>query len=206
MGLRQKLLRNRKNHRLIIGGLVALLLLFTGLFSLAQRGRDLPSALVTNRVLLFVLWYVNVLLTLIILFVLLRNLVKLLIERRHRVLGSTFKSKLVATYVGLSLIPVLMLFAIATELLRGSMDRWFNTPVAPVLERGNAVAQALYDEIQHRHQLDAARVLREIRGTDLRDPGQLPRLTRRLQELLGELDLDFLEVYQGREFVQAVVN
>ncbi len=78
--------------------------------------------------LLFVLWYVNVVLILTILFVLLRNLFKLLVERRHRILGSTFKFKLVATYVGLSLIPVLLLFAIATELLQGSIDRWFNTP------------------------------------------------------------------------------
>src|SRR3954447_7258154 len=206
MGLRQKLLRNRKNHRLIIGGLVALLLLFTGLFSLAQRGRDLPSALVTNRVLLFVLWYVNVLLTLIILFVLLRNLVKLLIERRHRVLGSTFKSKLVATYVGMSLIPVLLLFAIATELLQGSIDRWFNTPVAPVLERGNAVAQALFDQIEKTNVRDATQVLQEIHGLDLRDARQRPRLNRRMTELLASLHLDLLAVYEGRELVNAMVD
>src|SRR3954465_4866426 len=99
MGLRQKLLRNRKNHRLIIGGLIALLLLFTGLFYLAERGRDLPAALVTNRVLLFVLWYTNVVLILVVLFVLLRNLIKLIVERRQKVLGSTFRFKLVATYV-----------------------------------------------------------------------------------------------------------
>jgi two-component system nitrogen regulation sensor histidine kinase NtrY len=206
MGLRQKLLRNRKNYRLISAGLVTLLLVFTGLFYLAERGRDLPSALVTNRVLLFVLWYVNVVLILVILFVLLRNLVKLLLERRHRVLGSTFKFKLVATYIGLSLIPVLLLFAIASELLQGSMDRWFNTPVAPVLERGNAVAQALYDQIERTNLLAAGRVQREIQAIDLHDPRQRPRLTRRMQELLGELDLDVLEVYEGREFVHAVVN
>jgi two-component system nitrogen regulation sensor histidine kinase NtrY len=206
MGLRQKLLRNRKNYRLISAGLVTLLLVFTGLFYLAERGRDLPSALVTNRVLLFVLWYVNVVLILVILFVLLRNLIKLLLERRHRVLGSTFKSKLVATYIGLSLIPVLLLFAIASELLQGSMDRWFNTPVAPVLERGNAVAQALYDQIERTNLLAAGRVQREIQAIDLHDPRQRPRLTRRMQELLGEMDLDVLEVYEGREFVHAVVN
>ncbi|HET9209568.1 MAG TPA: PAS domain-containing protein, partial [Thermoanaerobaculia bacterium] len=206
MGLREKLRRNRKNHRLILGGLVALLLLFTGLFYLAQRGRDLPSALVTNRVLLFVLWYVNVLLTLIILFVLLRNLIKLLIERRHRVLGSTFKFKLVATYVGLSLIPVLLLFAIATELLRGSMDRWFNTPVAPVLERGNAVAQALYDQIERTNLRDAERSAREIRGIDLDDPQQRPRLDRRLSALLGELRLTTVEVFEGGDFVSGFID
>jgi two-component system nitrogen regulation sensor histidine kinase NtrY len=206
MGLRKKLLQNRKNHRLIGAGLVALLLLFTGLFYLVQRGRDLPSFLVTNRVLLFVLWYVNVVLILIILFVLLRNLIKLLVERRHRVLGSTFKFKLVATYVGLSLIPVLLLFAIAAELLQGSMDRWFNSPVAPVLERGNAVAQALYDRIEKTNLRDASRVLREIQDIDLNDPLQRPLLNRRMQELLGELNLDVLEVYEGREFVNALVN
>ncbi len=206
MGLRKKLLQNRKNHRLIGAGLVALLLLFTGLFYLAQRGRDLPSFLVTNRVLLFVLWYVNVVLILIVCFVLLRNLFKLLVERRHRVLGSTFKFKLVATYVGLSLIPVLLLFAIATELLQGSMDRWFNSPVAPVLERGNAVAQALYDRIGKTNLRDASRVLREIQSIDLNDPLQRPLLNRRMRELLVELNLDVLEVYEGREFVNASVN
>ncbi|HEX4961977.1 MAG TPA: ATP-binding protein [Thermoanaerobaculia bacterium] len=206
MPLREKLLHHRKNYRLIFGGLGALLLLFAALFYMAQRGRDLPSALVTNKMLLFVLWYVNVVLILIILFVLLRNLIKLLVERRHRVLGSTFKFKLVLTYVGLSLIPVLLLFAIASELLRGSIDRWFSTPVAPVLERGNAVAQALYDQIGATNVRDASRVLREIHGLDLRQAQQRPRLNRKMGELLPELHLDLLAVYEGRELVNAMVN
>src|SRR6185295_9797561 len=142
MKLRERILRNRKNHRVIGAWLTVLLLLSAALFYLAERGRDLPATLVTNRVLLFVLWYVNVVLILVFLFVLLRNLIKLLVERQHRVLGSTFKFKLVATYIGLSLIPVLLLFAIATELLQGSIDRWFNTPVAPVLGPANAGARA----------------------------------------------------------------
>src|SRR5437764_5769983 len=206
MGLRAKLRRYRKNNRLIGAGLVALMLLFTGLFYLAQRGRDLPTALVTNRVLFFVLWYVNVLLILIILFVLLRNVIKLVVERRHRVLGSTFKFKLVATYIGLSLIPVLLLFAIASELLQGAMDRWFNTPVAPVLERGNAVAQALYDQIERTNLRDAGRAAREIQGIDLDDPQQRPRLARRLSALLGELGLSTVAVFEGQDFVSGFID
>jgi two-component system, NtrC family, nitrogen regulation sensor histidine kinase NtrY len=206
MGLRKQFERYRKNHRLIFAGLVGLLLVLTGLFYFLQRGRDLPTALVTNRVLLFVLWYVNVVLILTILFVLLRNVFKLLVERRHRILGSTFKFKLVATYVGLSLIPVLLLFAIATELLQGSIDRWFNTPLAPALERGNAVAQALYDRIEQDGLRDARRTLREIEGIDLQLAEDRPRLTRRLQDLLGQQELDLLAVYEGTEFVHAVLD
>src|SRR3984893_14437550 len=168
MSLRQLLLRHRKDQPLIVSGLAVLLVLFTAFFYLFLRERDLPSFLVTNRVLLFVLWYVNVVLILTVLFVLLRNLFTLLVERRHRILGSTFKFKLVATYVGMSLIPVLLLFAIATELLQGSVDRWFNTPLQPVLERGSSVALALYDRVVQSNRRDAARVLAEISGFDLR--------------------------------------
>ena len=206
MDLIDRLLRHRKNHRLILGGLALLLCVFTALFYLVQRSRELPAALVTNRVLLFVLWYANVVLILVVTFVLLRNLFKLLLERRHRVLGSTFKFKLVATYVGLSLIPVLVLFILATGLLQGSIERWFNTPAAPVLERGNAVAQALYDQIERTNVADASRVLRELRGFDLREARERPRLNRRLQELQAEMGLDFLAVYEGTDFVHAVLN
>ncbi|HEX3129296.1 MAG TPA: HAMP domain-containing protein, partial [Thermoanaerobaculia bacterium] len=206
MKLRDRIERLLKNHRVLVGGLGALLLIFTSLFYLSQRGRDLPAALVANRVLLFVLWYVNVILILVVLFVLLRNLIKLLVERRHRILGSNFKFKLVATYVGLSLIPVLALFFIATELLQGSIDRWFNTPLAPVLERGNAVAQAFYDRVGSTSLRDAAIALQEIQGIDLEKAEDRPRLTRRLQELLAELDLDVLAVYEGTEFVHAVLD
>ena len=206
MDLREKLARHRKNHRLIIAGLVVLLLALTALFYLLQRGRDLPTVLLANRVLLFALSYANAVLILTILFVLLRNLFKLVIERRHRILGSTFKFKLVATYVGLSLIPVLLLFAIATELLQGSIDRWFNTPLAPVLARGNAVAQGLYDQIETTGLRDARLTLTQIQGIDLARAEERPRLTRRTRELLSDLELDLLAVYEETEFVHAVLR
>jgi two-component system nitrogen regulation sensor histidine kinase NtrY len=206
MKLRESLRRHRKDQRLIVGGLAVLLLLLTAPFYLFLRERDLPSFLVTNRLLLFILWYVNVVLVLAVAFVLLRNLFKLLIERRNRILGSTFKFKLVATYVGLSLIPVLLLFAIATELLQGSIERWFNTPLQPVLERGSSVAQALYDRIKQHNVRDAARVLREISALDLRRPEERPRLLRRMRELLAELHLDVLSIYEGTEFVHGALN
>ncbi|HTQ78757.1 MAG TPA: HAMP domain-containing protein, partial [Thermoanaerobaculia bacterium] len=201
-----RLRRHRKDPRLIVGGLGFLLLLFTAGFYLVQRNRDLPGFLVTNRVLLFVLWYINVVLILTVLFVLLRNLFKLLVERRHRILGSKFKFKLVATFIGLSLIPVLLLFAIATELLQGSIERWFNTPLRPVLAQGNAVAQALYEQIESTDLREAHRALASLSSFDLRRTTERTLLSRRLEELQGELGVDFLGVYEGTEFVQAVVN
>ena len=74
MKFREQILRHRKDNRWIVGGLAILLLILTAVYYFLQSSRDLPSELVTNRVLLFILWYVNLTLILAILFVLLRNL------------------------------------------------------------------------------------------------------------------------------------
>ena len=126
MSLRERFQAYRKDARWIIGGLAILLLALSLLYYLTQRGQDLPNELVTNRVLLFVLWYINLTLILAVLFVLARNLFKLVMERHNRILGSKFKTKLVATYIGLSLIPVVLLFAYGSRMLQGWIDRWFD--------------------------------------------------------------------------------
>ncbi len=206
MALKERLRRHRKDRRFIVGALAALLVVLISFFYLVQRGRDLPDTLLNNQLLLFVLWYGNVVLILTILFVLLRNLFKLLVERRNRILGSKFKIKLVATYIGLALIPVLLLFAYATELLQGTVDRWINAPVAQVLDQASTVVEGLYTRLEDQSLRDAAQVLDAIADLDLQDPTQRPELGRRLQNLLGELSLDYLAVYDGTEFIHAVVD
>jgi len=206
MALKERFRRHRKDNRFIVGILAGLLAVLVGLFYLIQRGRDVPETLLNNQVLLFVLWYANIVLILTILFVLLRNLLKLVIERRHRILGSKFKTKLVATYIGLVLIPVLLVFVYATELIQGTVDRWINAPVGSVLAESYEVVEGLYGRLEEESREDAERALEAIQGIDLRDPAERPELGRRLQSLLGELDADYLAVYDGTDFVHGVVD
>ncbi|HZI64626.1 MAG TPA: ATP-binding protein [Thermoanaerobaculia bacterium] len=204
--LRHRLIRHRKDGRLIVAALVLLLALFTAGFVFLLRGRDLPASLVTNRVLLLVLWYIDAVLILTILFVLLRNVLKLLIERRNRILGSKLKTKLILTYVGLALVPGLLLFVYASGALERSIDRWFAAPVRQVLEQGHAVAEAMDRRIEEAGLRGAARVAREMAARDLADLGARPRLQRRLAELREELGADLVAVYSGGELVHAVVD
>ena len=114
MELPEQLLKHRKDDRFIAAGLLLLLLVFSLFYYLLQRGKGLSAVMATDKLLLFVLWYINIILILAILFVLVRNLFRLVLERHNRILGSKFKSKLVASAIGLSLIPVLILFPFAT--------------------------------------------------------------------------------------------
>jgi PAS domain S-box-containing protein len=60
--------------------------------------------------------------------ILLRNLLKLYVERRQQRLGGRFKTKMVAAFLGLSLVPVCFLFIFAYGLLNRSIDKWFGIP------------------------------------------------------------------------------
>jgi two-component system nitrogen regulation sensor histidine kinase NtrY len=207
MSLRERFQDYRKDTRWIIGGLAILLLALSLLYYLTQRGQDLPNELVTNRVLLFVLWYINLTLILAVLFVLARNLFKLVMERHNRILGSKFKTKLVATYIGLSLIPVLLLFAYGSRMLQGWIDRWFDEPaVQEVATQGHAVAQELFRQIEDTALRDTGRALREIEEESPRNPRRRPQVQRRMGQLLEELEFDFLVVYDGTQFVHALLN
>ena len=210
MSLRDEIRRHGQDYRWVIGGLTLLLLVFTGIYYVIQQSRELPeefgTELIANKVLLFPLWYVNIILILVIVFVLLRNIFKLAIERRYRILGSKFKIKLVATYFGLSLIPVLLLFFFASELLQGWGDRWFNdSRLERIIDHGNAMAQATNDLVVDTGQREAQRLLDDLTPSSL-DPRRRPRLAQGLADHLNESGLDFLAVYEGPDFVHGVLN
>jgi two-component system nitrogen regulation sensor histidine kinase NtrY len=205
MDIREQLRQHRKDNRLILASLGVLMLLLTGIYYLIQHSRDLPAEVINSRVILFVLWYVDVVLALAFVFILGRSLYKLFVER-SRFLGSKFKFKLVATNIGLSLIPVLLLYLFATQLLQGSLDRLFSTDVKQALEQGSRVVDAMNDRIERTAARDANRVSQQIRNLDLQDLSRRPAVSRRLQQLLDDLGDDYLAVYENGEFIHAVVN
>ena len=206
MDFRQQLLKHRKDDRFIAGGLALLLAIFSLGYYLLQRGRGLPVVMATDKLLLFVLWYINIILILAIVFILVRNLFRLLLERHHRILGSKFKTKLVASAIGLSLIPVLILFPFATRILIDSFEQWFSLPVDEVLDQSKQIATALSDQIERTNLRDARRVLREVSHIDLEDLRQRPALQLRLQELREELQLHYLALYEDTEYIHGTAD
>ena len=102
--------------------------------------RDLTAVAATNRVLLFVLFYIVVVLILVLLFVLVRSAVKLVLESRRGVFGSRFRVRVVAAYVGLALLPISLLILPTTGLLQKSVERWFAPPVEETIRAGREVA------------------------------------------------------------------
>jgi two-component system nitrogen regulation sensor histidine kinase NtrY len=201
----ERLLQYRKDTRLVIAGLAGLLVVLSIIYYLIQRSRDLPPDLATNKVLLLLLWYINVVLILAIAFMLLRNVVKLMVERQHKLFGSKFKIKLVATYILLSLVPALLLYVYGSSLLRGWIDEWFEqSAFESVAEQGFVVAEALENELRDKTLNGAREALADVGSFNLADPTRRPALAHRLLELLTELDVHYLGIYDDTDFVHGV--
>ncbi len=195
-----------KSNRFLVWLLVLALAVPTAGYYALQRGSEIDPTLLNNSILLFALRNLNVVLILIVAFVLVRNLTKLWIERRRQRLGAKFRTKLILTYIGLSLIPGLVLFAYATELLQGSIDRMFRTDIDDLLEPANQVSQALTSTHQDQLLRDAERFLRDTADLDLDDPRGRGNLLQALGETLPLADLDYLAVYRDTAFLYARVN
>ena len=86
----------------------------------------------------------NCILLLIILFLVLRNGVKLFLERRRKVPGSGLRAKLVIAFISLSLIPIILMFLMAVKFVQASVDYWFKSKVDSSMEQALDVGTTFY--------------------------------------------------------------
>lgn len=105
---------------------------------------------VSGNVLVFVLLNINLLLLLLMVFLVLRDLVQLVFERRRRLLGAKLRTKLVISFVSLAIIPTGLLFFVALQFVSTSMDYWFNINVEQSLEASLKLARTVYHDEQER--------------------------------------------------------
>ncbi len=139
--------RRKRRIRIIILMCLALIPMFTYLETKMFQVGKVPFP-VSGNVLVFVLININVLLLLLMVFLVLRNLVQLVFERRRKFLGTKLRTKLVISFVSLSLIPTTLLFFIALQFVSTSMDYWFNINVEQSLEESLNVAKNVYRDVQ----------------------------------------------------------
>lgn len=121
------------------------LCLSASLTFLLFRGIEHPSQFSSN-ILVLTLVNVNITLTILLVLLLSRNLIKLYFERRREPNKSRFKSKLVGAFLGLSMIPSILLFVVASGLLTSSIENWFSIQVEKSLDQSLGVAQDYYEK------------------------------------------------------------
>ena len=135
----------RDNPRLILLGIVLLFGALAAMIILADRSPGLnPDFL--SEVVLYAVSAADLTMVLALVFVLARNVVKLLVERRRGLPFSRFRAKLVLALLGLTIVPSVLVLLVGGELIRSSTQLWFSQPVDEVLRSANEIGGQYYRE------------------------------------------------------------
>jgi two-component system nitrogen regulation sensor histidine kinase NtrY len=148
----------------------------------------------------FVLLLINLdLIGLVVLSLLLsRNLIKAYFERRHRMLGSGFRTKLVAAFIGFALIPTMLLAFVASGLVNKAVDVWFNEQIEKVLKDSYDVAR-MHHEGHTTLAVNSARAIsREIFREEMLTPEQRELLIATMDRKRAEYNLAGVEVFSAK--------
>jgi two-component system nitrogen regulation sensor histidine kinase NtrY len=196
--------RKRRREWLIvvvIVGLVALSLRYQGqLFNLTT---EIP---LSGNILVLALINLNILLIIFCLFLVLRNIFKLLLERRRGIPGAKLRSKLVLAFVALSLIPTMLLFFVSAGFITNSIENWFNSEIEDSLEESLEVAQTYYKNSASNALYYAEQISLAVKEQKLLNEDNLPVLEELIHQKQKEYNLGIVEVFSStlEELVRAV--
>src|SRR5919197_888596 len=156
----------RDNPRLILAGIAVLVVVLIALVTIANgTSRFSPDFL--SEFVLYALSAADLTMLAALVFVLARNIVKLIVERRTALPFATFRAQLVLLLLGMTFVPAVLVLIVGSELMIQSVDRWFNAPMDEILTSANRIAGDYYAERQLLVSDQANRLARALSSVDL---------------------------------------
>jgi two-component system nitrogen regulation sensor histidine kinase NtrY len=184
--------RRRKSRYLVRGFLFLLIALTIGTISIKDTGGHSP---LTDDIAIALMVNLLIILLLIMSLLVARNLVKLYVEWRGNVAGARFQTKLVISFLFMTFVPAALMFAVATELISDTVDKWLNARIEGTLEESLQVAQSLYQESKTRTEVNTVYLAGVIEQRGLYGPRLSLSLNRLLRQKIREYDVDLIQVY-----------
>ena len=195
----------RNNAPLILLLTAGALALFLTIEVLLRKSRDFSPDFLAS-VLLYGLTVLNLTLLLILIFVLGRNLVRVVLDRRRGVLGARFRMRLLLVFLLMAIAPSLLLIVVGSDLIQQTVDRWFNVDVERILSSSQALATALRESVTDRARVDARALAREFEARGLLETAGQGRLRRTVEVRSRELQMDLVNVFSREGELVAVMD
>lgn len=188
--------RRRRKKEVII---IAAILITVALLTIAETriihfGADFP---VSNTILMFVLININLLLLLLLIFLVVRNLVKLIYARKRKIMGSKLRTRLVVAFIALSLLPTSVLFIFSINFVTNSIEFWFSIPVEQALDNSLKVGRSIYQRAEETNRFFIEKIAYQIHKKKLIKTSNRIALSNYIQVVQREFNFDAVEVYSS---------
>ena len=201
--LRREETKRRKREAIVI--LITALMVAALIYLEVQLPDVSPESSTGSNVVFFLLINLVIIQLGLLVFLVVRNLVKLVVERRRRILGSRLQVRLVLAFVSLSLVPSVLLFIIAGGLLTRSFDRWFDSKVDSALQGSLEIGQTYYQNSANNAIFYARQLSQRVTAAGLVDSQKGPALKDFVQAKQREYNLGKVEIFSpdGEPFMVA---
>jgi two-component system nitrogen regulation sensor histidine kinase NtrY len=194
----------RKRELIIILAVLLSIIVLTLLqASITASERQLPT---TKNILIYGLINLNITLLLLLIFLVVRNIVKLLFERRRGILGARLRTRLIVAFVGLSIVPTVLLFWVSAEFITATIESWFSSQVEYSLAKSLEVAQVYYKNSSDNSIYYAKQISNAITENKLLNEANLKELKEFIKQKQEEYNLGVVEVFSStlEELVKAM--
>lgn len=186
--------RRKRESILIVVILVVVALLTFAENRIIHFGSDIP---ISNTILMFILININLLLLILLIFLVFRNVVKLLYDRKRKVMGAKLRTRLVVAFITLTLLPTIILFFFSINFITNSIEFWFNVPVEQSLLNSLQVGRSLYRHIEENNQFFIERIAYQVKAKKQLGVQKRKALSRYIQIAQRAFNLDAIEVYSS---------
>ncbi len=184
--------RKKREGFLILAILIAVAVLTFIETRITHFGKDFP---LSSTVLMFILINTNLLLLLALLLLVFRNLAKLYYEKKNNILGTKLKTRLIAAFIVLALLPTTVLFFFSIHFISTSIAFWFNAPVEQTLDSSMTVGRKLYEYIETENEFSAKRAVFQIDSRNLLDKENETKLSRYAEVIQRAFNHHAVEIY-----------
>ncbi len=180
---------------IIVLAVISIIILTKAEINLTQLS---AGAKMGSNIAIFAVINVVILLVILLVYLVSRNVIKLFIESRSNPYAKKLRTKLVLSFVALSLVPTLLLFFAAAGFINNTVHNWFNTQVETSLSESLEVAQTYYKSSASNSLYYGKQISTFIKDQKLLNEANLPQLKRLIHQKQKEYNLGIVEVYSAQ--------
>ncbi len=184
--------KRRRELAIVLIGTLGIGAIFYCESEVVRSVEDIP---VGGHLFLFGLLSIVTLLLITVIYFLIRNIFKLIFERRRKVMGSRLKTRLTLAFVVLTLVPTLVLFIASAGVVHTTIESWFKAQVEESLQSALVVAEAYYQSAKEKAGNTATSLAAIIGTSSLQGLAAREEMLRAIQYWRAADDLISLQLH-----------
>ncbi len=193
----QRRIELKRRRRELIAVAIAAVTLVAFVFAQTELPQLSRHTSLTSNLTVISLFNLSFLLLGLLLFLVGRNLAKVIFERRRGLIGSKLQIRLVFGFIAVAMIPSAFLLYVSGEFLHVHVESWFNPEYERVLSNSLEIAKTYYLNSANDAAHFARAIAEQVSSRGLLNPDKRADLKKFIEERQQEYNLGTIELFSA---------